>query len=73
MQFSKKLIGGALSLPLMFNEKFRNKIIYNNANIKNECHEGHSHMEHHMEEEAEALERIFTEQGSLMNPHEMLD
>jgi hypothetical protein len=62
------MIGGVLALPLSINcsDILNIRSICEKSllpSIKNECHEGHSHMEHHMEEEAEVLERIFTEKG----------
>ena len=51
-------------------------MLLNNENVKNECHDGHSHTvegDAHAKEDMENLQRIFEESGGMMDQHEMME
>lgn len=64
---SRKLLGGAFAGNLLLqNNNFKNKLLLNNEEKKNECHEGHSHSEAsnaHAKQDMDNLQRIFEESG----------
>ena len=70
MRANKILIGSATLSPIfLHNKQFIDRILLNNEGTKNECHD----MKTHMEEEAAHLDKIFSESGSMMDPHEMME
>ena len=66
---SKYMFAGATMTPLVKNSDFMKTIIQNNEKIENECND----MKHHMEEEARNLDKIFAEDGHMMDQQEMME
>ena len=68
--FAKFIVGSATLAPMMQSKRqFLDKVLLNNEGIANECHD----MKTHMEEEAANLDKIFSEDGTMMDPHEMME
>jgi molecular chaperone DnaK (HSP70) len=55
------------ALPIFVNTKLGKKVL--DQNQVSEC----SDMKHHMQEEAANLDKIFTEDGAMMDPHEVME
>ena len=64
-------VASFVAIPVTLNTQLGKKML--NTETVNECAKGSAHMQHHMQEEAANLDKIFTEEGALMDPHEVME
>lgn len=64
------MFAGTAITPLLFNDKeFMKRVLLNNQQAKNECQD----MKEHMMEEATDLDKIFAQDGHMLDQQEMME